>query len=767
MRHQIAANLDRAITTLLLVVVGLTPILFLNFTTEFYETPKLIFLLVSTMVLILLWSISWIVKGKVSLTRTPLDIPLIILLVIVLISTFFSGSRYVSIFGNLPRVHGSAIAWVTYILFYFVAVSHLRTPSHVRSLVYVLLGSGAVAALLSIMSFFGLYIPVPFAQFANFTPTGSSFSTVAFMILLLPLTFFSIIHPNRYMPRAAAAGLSVLFAITILLLGNWTLYIVTLVLIGIAVFVSKKSDLLKAAPFLALLAGVSAIVFVALITPIAGDKNPIQQKYANFPREVQIPFINSWKVSVSAFRDSPFLGTGPATYLFNFTQYKPLEHNQGRFWNINFDTAHNEFLQMLATLGILGVLSFLFLALIVINFAWKNIFAPASSEQNQWTSALALGLGLSSIGALILLLIHASTLVSIVVTLVILAMLMAISKGVRGKVQDLSLGIRAQSIAEQGLIVGDALPFILFIPIAVFILYVFWNTFLIVRADYHHRIALNSASQRGIDTYNNLVQAERLNPRVDLYRIDLAQTNFALANAIAAQKGPSESSPGGSLTDQDRRTIQQLLSQSINEGRAAVALSPNSSRNWEVLAAIYRQISGVAQNALAFSLDAYGRAIQKDPLNPLLRLNVGGIYYSARNYDLAIRFFSDAANLKPDYANAYFNLSVALRDKGDLRNAQAAAEQVVRILQADTNSPDYKTASDYLADLKARIATGSAQQAGGTAPAAAQTSPLQNDQLPDDLDAELGDTPEAATPSAVRPNPNNPIRTSPAPTPAQ
>jgi O-antigen ligase/Tfp pilus assembly protein PilF len=767
MRHQIAANLDRAITTLLLVVVGLTPILFLNFTTEFYETPKLIFLVVSTLVLILLWSVSWIVKGKVSLTRTPLDIPLIILLVIILISTFFSGSRYVSIFGNLPRIHGSAISWVTYILFYFVAVSHLRTPSHVRSLVYVLLGSGVVVSLLSIMSFFGLYLPLPFSQFQNFTPTGSSFSTVALMILLLPLTFFSIIHPNRYMPQAAAAGISVLFAITILLLGNWTFYIVTLVLLGIALFVSKKSDILRAAPFLALLAGVSAILFVALITPIAGNRNPLQQKYANFPREVQMPFINSWKVSVSAFRDSPFLGTGPATYLFDFTQYKPLEHNQGRFWNINFDTAHNEFLQMLATLGILGVLAFLFLALIVVNFAWRNIFAPASADQNQWQSALALGLGLSSIAALVLLLIHSSTLVSIVITFVILAMLMAISKGIRGKVQDLSLGIRAQSIAEQGLIVGDALPFILFIPIAVLILYVFWNTFLIVRGDYHHRLALNAASQRGIDTYNNLVQAERLNPRVDLYRIDLAQTNFALANAIAAQKGPSESSPGGSLTDQDRRTIQQLLSQSINEGRAAVALSPNSSRNWEVLAAIYRQISGVAQNSLAFSLDAYGRAIQKDPLNPLLRLNVGGIYYAARNYDLAIRFFSDAANLKPDYANAYFNLSVALRDKGDLRNAQAAAEQVVRILQADTNSPDYKTASDYLSDLKARISTGSAQQAGGTAPAAQQTSPLQNDQLPDDLDAELGNTPQAATPAAVRPNPNNPIRTSPSPSPQQ
>ena len=108
-------------------------------------------------------------------------------------------------------------------------------------------------------------------------------------------------------------------------------------------------------------------------------------------------------------------------------------------------------------------------------------------------------------------------------------------------------------------------------------------------------------------------KAESLNPVIDLYRVDIAQTNFALANALAIQKGPTKDNPKGTLTDQDRRTIQTLLSQAINEGRIAVALSPLSSRNWVVLASIYRNISGVEQNALAFSLDASGRAIQRDP----------------------------------------------------------------------------------------------------------------------------------------------------------
>ncbi len=248
-----------------------------------------------------------------------------------------------------------------------------------------------------------------------------------------------------------------------------------------------------------------------------------------------------------------------------------------------------------------------------------------------------------------------------------------------------------------------------------------------------------------------------MNPVIDLYRVDMAQTNFALANAIVARAGTiNQSSPSAALTDQDKQTIQTLLSQSINEGRVSVALSPRSSRNWEVLASIYRNITGVAQNALAFSLDAYGRAIQRDPLNPTLRLNVGGIYYSVKSYDLAIRFFTDAANLKPDYANAYYNLAIALRDKGDIQNAALVAQQTVTLLQQNNPSgPDYKVAAKLLSDLKAKVAdANAAAQSAQQTPAGQTNSALQNANLNNVNVSNLNNPPKVATPAAVKANPN-------------
>jgi tetratricopeptide (TPR) repeat protein len=207
------------------------------------------------------------------------------------------------------------------------------------------------------------------------------------------------------------------------------------------------------------------------------------------------------------------------------------------------------------------------------------------------------------------------------------------------------------------------------------------------------------------------------------------------------------------LTDQDRQTIQTLISQAVNEGRAAVALSPRSPRNWEVLASIYRNISGVADNALAFSLDAYGRAIQRDPLNPALRLNVGGIYYTAKNYDLAIRFFTDAINLKPDYVNAYYNLAIALRDKGDLQNAQQVAEQAIVLLQDNKESNDYKTVTALLEEIKKKAATG-ASQTSQSATVGQTDSALSNDDLEDVTVSNLNNPPSVTPAPAVRSNPN-------------
>lgn len=758
MKSNLATYVDNLITFLLLVVAGITPLLFLNQTTEFFEMPKLAFLTVATVVLLGLWIFSWILKGKVVITRTPLDIPLLLLLAIVLISTYFSGTQYSAIYGNFPRVHGSAISWAVYILLYFVTVSHLKSLTQIKNFLLVLYGSAVLVAVVTLMSFFTIFFPVDFAKAVNFTPTGSSFSTIAFLLMLLPLLLISLARPNKYMPVALALPVAIGFAATIVFIGSLPTYILLVAVFALAFLVTKPQTLKKSLGLFLLPAITTALVFVLAYMPLPGGVNKIQTLEANFPKEIQLPFDISWKVSASAFRDAPFIGTGPSSYLFNFTSYKPVEFNALNFWNFSFDAAYNEFLQVLGTLGILGFAGLVVICLIVLFVGWRSMKVHSSEESHETTQVLLPALAISGVASILLLAVHATTLVSLVVTLFMFGALMMSQRSIREKVMEFSIGIKASTHDNRQF---DLFPILVFVVYLVATVLVFLpKTYSVIAADYYHRLALSQANTNGTKTYQYLQKAESLNPVIDLYRVDMAQTNFALANALAAQKGPTKDNPKGTLTDNDKKTIQTLLSQAVNEGRVAVTLSPRSSRNWEVLASIYRNIAGVAQNALAFALDGYGRAIQRDPLNPALRVTVGGIYYAAKNYDLAIRFFSDAANLKPDYANAYYNLAIALRDKGDLQNAKLVADQLVTLLQKDTQSADYKAAVAFQKDLQTKI---SAQV---TPTPTEQSNALNN---VENVNVSNLNNPPSVTPApAVKSNPNANLPTGiVSPTPAK
>lgn len=746
MRQSLAAQLNKTITTLIIVVVAFTPLFFLPNLTEYFEMPK-VFLLVSlSLILLCLWAASWVLEGKVLITRTPLDLPLLLILIVLLSSTYFSPIRSISLFGNIPNLHGSATSWVAYILIYFIAASNLKTLRQIKIVLYTLLACGSILSLISLLSYFGVFIVnAPFAKIANFNPTGSSFGVTSILVLLLPLVLLSLCASEgsqfleRFLPKPLSLILAGLFTATIVLIGNPATWAASLVSLSLVVYINGLRSLKS---FFIPLALGAVLLFLGLLPSQNKFNNPLYARQQNFPREIQLALNTSWKVAISAFRDSPFLGSGPSSFLFDFTYYKPEQQNSSKYWKLSFENSFNEFFQVLATLGGLGFLSLIFLVGVVTTFAWTGIKSRTKSAQDQITTSLSI----SSLVGVILLALHVSTPTSLVVFLVILAMLMAVHRSVSDKVEEVTIGIKASKLYDSNLIVGDILPLILFVLITGFVLYAgLAKLFPFIQADYYHRLGLNAASTKGINTYNNLVKAKQKNPTADLYRVYLAQTDFALANQVAANKGPTEASPAGSLTDQDKENIQQLISQSIAEGRAAVTINPLNAHNWEILGSIYRQISGIAQNALSFALDSYGRAIQRDPLNPLLRLDVGGIYYSIKNYDLAIRFFTDSVNIKPDFANGYYNLSVALRDKGDLPGAITTAERVLQLL--DTNDPDYKKAEEYLNDLRNTVATGSATTQT-TPPAAEETAVLQKKSLPKVIN--LPTKSDIATPPAVK-----------------
>jgi tetratricopeptide (TPR) repeat protein len=227
-----------------------------------------------------------------------------------------------------------------------------------------------------------------------------------------------------------------------------------------------------------------------------------------------------------------------------------------------------------------------------------------------------------------------------------------------------------------------------------------------------------------------------------------------LANSLAAGKKE--------ITADERKTITSLIQQSIREAKIAVALNPSKVTNIETLATIYKSLIPLAKGADVWAVTSYREAIKIDPINPNLRISLGGIFYGAKNYDEAIKIYQSAVDLKPNLPNAHYNLAIAYKDKGELQKAITSMATVVNLVPKDT--ADYTKAVAELDDLKKKAGDKTPVSQAPTEPAKTELespkplpSPISTPiELPNDL------APETST--APSPSPKPATQTTPVPT---
>lgn len=394
-----------------------------------------------------------------------------------------------------------------------------------------------------------------------------------------------------------------------------------------------------------------------------------------------------WKVATGALGQSlssAFFGSGPGNFIDAFTSFKGLDFNNSTFWNLRFTTSSNLYFYLLTTTGIAGLTMFAFLGLRTFKLA-KVRLESGDAE------FLEKGLLWSLLLGLVVFALLPAPIVALVVFFVFLGMVQTDVKNVSDETINkklftpVTLALTAIVFLFAGFYLGE-----------------------FVLADYHFAKSINAArNNKATETYNAQIQAITLNPWNENYRISYSQTNLALADALAGQ---------ANLTDQQKQTVVTLVQQAIREARLAASLSPKRVAVWENLSLIYRSLNNFAQGADQWSLASQNRAIALDPANPRLRLDLGSLYFANKDYQNASQIFATAVNLKPDLANAHYNLAQALK----LLNLNDQATQQLQltaslVCASDQKSADCLKVNDEIKGLlpasvaKTNLATPSAQ----------------------------------------------------------
>ena len=222
----------------------------------------------------------------------------------------------------------------------------------------------------------------------------------------------------------------------------------------------------------------------------------------------------------------------------------------------------------------------------------------------------------------------------------------------------------------------------LFIPAASFsaiVLIAVWYLFCFLlipgyRAEIAMRSSIDAITKNDLkELYDQQYKAVNLSPFIERYRLNFSQTNLFVAKQMAAQQKPNQV------------VITKSVQRAIDEAQAAVSLNSKKASNWENLGIVYRNVLGV-KGAEQWAIAAFQRAILLDPQNVSYRLELGGVYYSLKQYENAIKTFQDATLLKPDLPNSYYNLAYAYYQNKDTNNAVKVMDALLALLKKQSSA---------------------------------------------------------------------------------
>jgi tetratricopeptide (TPR) repeat protein len=419
---------------------------------------------------LLVKAIRVIVAGKLEFSMGNFDLPILLLGIAYVLSTILRTTNKM----EALLFPGTTTILVGSILLYFL-INQL-SKNEKESVTHLFVASGAVVAVLSLLSVVGLFAQIPqlpaFLQVSSFTPEGGYLPTAILMALVIPLAVGSLISEKNQRKKI---GFGVALAVAVVGLG------------------------------------------LSIFSILPGKPNS-----PRFP-----DFGTSWSVAIDTIKASPLLGVGPGDYLTAFNQFRPITYNNSDLWAIKFSTANNYYLTLMTETGLLG-LAFITLLIYTIYKTIKRDFKE--KRLVGWGFA-----GSASLVSLIILLVFAA-LFPVTITLVVSLFILL---SLNAEVHKTTLNLKSEVTTSEGIQaaqgVASRLPALLVtFPVIVLVVYGGFFAVRYLRAEYKFQQSLNALAQNeAIRAYDTMREAININPRVDRYHSSYSQVNLALANAVA------------------------------------------------------------------------------------------------------------------------------------------------------------------------------------------------------------------------------------------
>ena len=679
-KHQASTTrgLDFVIMGALFLIFFLCPVFFTGLTAQNIGFEKMILFYF----LVLLGAVAWVTKavmvGELNIKRTPLDWPIVGLIIVYIASTVLSVSQKDSLVGNYGSPAKSLAAIFVFIIFYYLLINNI-SQKRIKILFWALVASTCLVAIYSLLQLLKKFIlPLSFTQNINFNPLGSLSSLTMYLVIALPLLVIALsqigeIH-SALKNTAVKMVIKVLLTVIILvalfvltLLNGFTFWpaavvgivIVLMFLLSKIIKISSSNLVIPITTFLLL-----------IILLVLGNFNVMTLE---LPTEVSLSRKASWDIAKISLKNNPFLGSGPSTFVYDFVKYKGKNFNASPLWNVRFDNPSGYLFELAATTGGLGVLVMLIIFLIALSICFLTLIKSQKNESQSILLALFASFMTVIIFSLLFSINNSIILLSILVG--ILAVAVAITN-YPDKFKELNLSFRASPKYALALAA-------IFLSLSAAVVILFTLGVKMYLADFYAYQALKTADvNKKIEKIN---QSIILAPYQDVYYINLANNYMTLANQEAQ---------GG----RNQAIIENSLSLAIENGKKGMEIAPNNVTNTEAMALIYENASFYVRGALEWAETLYNKNIALEPDSPTPHIRLALINMARANTETvkteqelyineAIKQYDMAIAKKNDLGAAYYGKAIAYEK---LNKIDEAIDQLQKAALLARDNFDYR-----------------------------------------------------------------------------
>ncbi len=423
-----------------LAAVSVVPIFFNIYSSRIFEPDKITILRSLALLTLAAWAVKLVDEGGIKwkannrddslikyLWNYPLIAPVIGLVIVYSVSTIFSVTPSISLFGSWQRLQGTYTTF-SYLVIFFALIVNLRRREQINRLVTTVIFASLPVSLYGLLQRYQID-PIPWGGNVSIriaANMGNSIFVAAYLIMVFPLTigrmvdaFRSIlagnenvpvpaINPSKQIIRAtiyvfiaaleliaiymsgsrgpllglAAGSFFILLLFSIYLSNRWLTFItIGLAILGaafLAVFNMSNGPLeaLKSSPAIGR--------FGNLLNPESNSALVRQYIWEGTVKLVGIhdplKFPDGSSDKYNFLR--PLIGYGPESMYVAYNQYYQPELGQVEKRNASPDRAHNETWDSIVITGISGLLVYLsiFIALFYYGLKWQGLINTARNK---------------------------------------------------------------------------------------------------------------------------------------------------------------------------------------------------------------------------------------------------------------------------------------------------------------------------------------------------------------------------------------------------